>query len=82
MTQREMREHFEAQGFKFEYIRQRTGGYKYHKITDTLNQNRLNPKEKEMLWDMATACEGHHYGFSVENVGNDCNTMEICIYID
>lgn len=69
-------------GFDSRYLGQKSGGYKYHRLTDTLGQGRLDPKNDDLLWDLATACEGHHYGYRVEYSSNDNNTIEICIYID
>lgn len=71
-----------TKGFKAEYQGQRAGGYKFHRLTDTLGQGRLDPKNDDLLFDLATACEGHHYGYRVESRSNDNNTIEICVYVD
>lgn len=71
-----------AKGFKDEYKGQKAGGYKFHCLTDTLGQGRLDPKNDDLLFDLATACEGHHYGYRVESRSNDNNTIEICVYVD
>lgn len=71
-----------AKGFKAEYQGQRAGGYKFHRLTDILGQGRLDPKNDDLLWDLATACEGHHYGYRIVVTSQDYNTIELCIYID
>ena len=82
MTQREIRDRLIDEGITFEYVRQERGGYKYHRIKDTTGAGRLDRKNNKLLWDIATACEGHHYGYRVESCSSDNNTIEICIYVD
>ena len=82
MTHYEMKAMLTNEGFTFEYLKQERGGYKFHRLTDTLGQGRLDPKNDDLLFDLATACEGHHYGYKVESRSNDNNTIEICIYVD
>lgn len=82
MTQRGYREKYISEGFAFEFLKQERGGYKYHRIIDTKNEGRLNSENENLLWYIATACEGHHYGYRVESRSNDNNTIEICVYVD
>lgn len=82
MTYYEMKKEFIKNGFEFDYLRQERGGYKYHKITDTTGGGRLTRENKDLLWDIATACEGHHYGYRIESLENNHNEIEICVYVD
>lgn len=69
-------------GFENKYIGQRAGGYKHHEIKDLTGQGRLDPKNDDLLFDLATACEGHHYGYRIISTSQNHNTIELCIYID
>ena len=82
MTHYELKAMLTNEGFNFEYLRQERGGYKYHRITDTKGEGRLTRENKDLLWDIAVACEGHHYGYRVENLDHTHNELEMCIYVD
>lgn len=82
MTHYEMKAMLTNEGFTFEYLRQERGGYKYHRIIDTKGEGRLDRTNNNLLWDIATACEGHHYGYSIDSIDNNHNKIILCIYID
>ena len=81
MTHYELKKMLVDNGFNFEYIRQERGGYKYHRITDTKGEGRLDRKNDDLLWDIATACEGRHYGYRIESLDHNNNSIVLCIYI-
>lgn len=82
MTHYELKAMLTNEGFKFEYLRQERGGYMYHRITDMKGEGRLTRENKDLLWDIAVACEGHHYGYRIESLDHNHNVLEICVYVD